>query len=223
MPTVGVMLPLPFDKPFDYTADFAVQVGQLVEVPFGKEKQVGVVWTLEATSGLDTGKIKPIIKCFDFPPLTAQMMEFIKWVARYNMAPLGSVLKMVISVRSVFEPSPMTGLYTLSGKTLAEAKLKNSDARWHVMDLLKHAPYTRQEIASGAGVSQGVIKPMIDAGVLVPIYVENKKEFTERLYEGGTDRRANGRRRIVMQQSRGGIFGNTAGRGYRFGQNRGIF
>ena len=177
--TVGVLLPLPFDKPFDYTVDFAVQIGQIVEVPFGKEKQIGVVWSLEPTSELEQGKIKAIIKAFDFPPLTPQMIEFIKWVARYNMAPLGSVLKMVISVRSVFEPSPLTTLYTLSGKTLAEAKLKNSDARWHVMDLLKHAPYTRQEIAAGAGVSQGVIKPMIDAGVLVPIYVENKKEFTE--------------------------------------------
>ena len=177
--TVGVLLPLPFDKPFDYTVDFAVQIGQIVEVPFGKEKQIGVVWSLESTSELEQGKIKAIIKAFDFPPLSLQMIEFIKWVARYNMAPLGSVLKMVISVRSVFEPSPLTTLYTLSGKTLAEAKLKNSDARWHVMDLLKHAPYTRQEIAAGAGVSQGVIKPMIDAGVLVPIYVENKKEFTE--------------------------------------------
>lgn len=176
---VGVMLPLPFDKPFDYAVDGEVRIGQIVEVPFGKEKQIGVVWCLEATSGLDAKKIKAITKVFEFPPLTSEMLEFIKWVARYNMAPLGSVLKMVISVRSVFEPSPMTVLYTLSGKTLAEAKLKNSDARWHVMDLLKHAPYTRQEIAAGAGVSQGVIKPMIDAGVLVPIYVENKKEFTE--------------------------------------------
>ena len=177
--TVGVLLPLPFDKPFDYTADFEAQIGQIVEVPFGKEKQIGVVWTLEPSSDLEQSKIKPIFKRFDFPPLTAQMLEFIKWVARYNMAPLGSVLKMVISVRTVFEPSPMTTLYTLSGKTLAEAKLKNSDARWHVMDLLKHAPYTRQEIAAGAGVSQSVIKTLIDTGVLVPIYVENKKEFTE--------------------------------------------
>lgn len=179
MQTVGVMLPLPFDKPFDYTADFDVQVGQIVEVPFGKEKQIGVIWSLEATSCLDKNKIKPIAKVFDFPPLKAELKEFICWVARYNMAPIGSVLKMVISVRSVFEPSPLTVLYTLSGKTLAEAKLKNSDARWRVVDLLKHAPYTRQEIATGAGVSQSVIKPMIDAGVLIPIYMENKKEFTE--------------------------------------------
>lgn len=177
--TVGVMLPLPFDKPFDYTVESEVKIGQIVEVPFGKEKQIGVVWTSDATSEVEKNKIKPIGKIFDFPPLSAQMMDFVKWVARYNMAPVGSVLKMVISVRSVFEPSPMTVLYTLSGKTLAEAKLKNSDARWHVMDLLKHAPYTRQEIAAGAGVSQSVIKTLIDSGVLTPIYVENKKEFTE--------------------------------------------
>lgn len=176
---VGVLLPLPFDEPFDYTADDNVQAGQIVEVPFGKEKQVGVVWALHVASKLEQNKIKPISKVFEYPPLQKEMMAFVEWVARYNMAPLGSVLKMVISVRSVFEPSALTVLYTLSGKTLAEAKLKNSDARWHVMDLLKHGPYTRQEIASGAGVSQSVIKPMIDAGVLVPIYVENKKEFIE--------------------------------------------
>ena len=176
---VGVLLGLPFDKPFDYEAEQEVELGQIVEVPFGKEKQIGVVWNLEATSGLERQKIKSITKVFDFPPLTAEMRAFVEWVAQYNMAPLGAVLKMVISVRSVFEPSPMTVLYTLSGKTLAEAKLKNSDARWHVMDLLKHSPYTRQEIAAGAGVSQSVIKAMIDAGVLVPIYVENKKEFIE--------------------------------------------
>jgi primosomal protein N' (replication factor Y) len=86
---------------------------------------------------------------------------------------------MVLSVRTVFMPSPMTVLYTLSGKTLAEAKLKNSDARWRVMDLLQHAPYTRPEIAAGANVSDSVIKTLIDADVLNPIYVENKREFLE--------------------------------------------
>lgn len=176
---VGVLLPLPFDKPFDYQTDADLALGQLVEVPFGKEKQVGVVWALEAAGEVAPEKIKKISQVFDYAPLSPQMMEFIRWVAQYNMAPLGMVLKMVISVRAVFEPSPLTVLYTLSGKTLAEAKLKNSDARWHVMDLLKHAPYTRQEIAAGAGVSQSVIKGLIDAGVLTPVYVENKREFLE--------------------------------------------
>ncbi len=176
---VGVLLPLPFDKPFDYITETSLKIGQLVEVPFGKEKQIGVVWETKQDTDITAEKIKKISKIFEFEPLKESLLQFIKWVANYNMAPLGAVFKMVISVRSVFEPSPMTVLYTLSGKTLAEAKLKNSDARWHVMDLLKHAPYTRPEIAAGAGVSDSVIKTLIDAGVLAPIYVENKREFLE--------------------------------------------
>ncbi|MBP5352567.1 MAG: DEAD/DEAH box helicase family protein, partial [Alphaproteobacteria bacterium] len=176
---VGVLLPLPFDAPFDYICEQPVEVGRYVTVPFGKDTQIGIVYKIGASSDLDTSKIKKIIKYHDFPPLSAAMMQFMEWVARYNMAPLGMVLKMVMSVRAAFEPSPMNVLYTLSGKTLAEAKLKNSDARWHVMDLLQHAPYTRQEIAQGAGVSQSVIKTLIDAEVLKPIYIENKAEFLE--------------------------------------------
>ena len=91
------------------------------------------------------------------------------------MAPLGLVLKMVMSVRGVFDDPQMLKLYELSGKTLTEAKLKNSDARWKVMDFLKVAPFNRQEIASGAGVSQSVIKTLIDAGVLREVLVEKKK------------------------------------------------
>ncbi len=177
--TVGVLLTLPFNQLFDYQTDENLALGQIVEVPFGKEKQIGVVRSLTGSTDISADKIKPISKVFAFPPLQKELLEFVDWVAQYNLAPRGAVLKMVLSVRSVFEPSPMTTLYTLSGKTLAEAKLKNSDARWRVMDLLQHAPYTRQEIAQGAGVSQSVIKTLIDAEVLKPIYIENKTEFLD--------------------------------------------
>ncbi len=176
---VGILPALPFDKPFDYKVNRDVKVGQIVEIPFGKISQIGIVYSLDATGEIEQSKIKSVSKYFDFPPLKKELISFIEWVAKYNMAPLGMVLKMVLSVRSVFEPSPMTVLYALSGKTLAEAKLKNSDARWRVMDLLKHAPYTRQEIAKGAGVTQSVIKTLIDTEVLKPVYVENKAEFLE--------------------------------------------
>ena len=179
MSIVGVLLPLPFNEPFDYQIDSEVKIGQLVEVPFGKDKQIGMIYSLEKTSSLDIAKIKYVTKVFDYPPLSSNIIKFMEWVAKYNMAPVGLILKMVISVRSVFEPSPMTVLYKLSGKTLSEAKLKNSDARWRVMDLLKHAPYTRQEIGQGAGVSQSVIKTMIDAKILEPVFIENKREFLE--------------------------------------------
>ena len=84
---------------------------------------------------------------------------------------------MVLSVKGVFDDPKMLKFYELSGKTLAEARLKNSDARWRVMDFLKFAPYSRSEIAAGAGVSQSVIKTMIDAGVLKEVLVEKKRDF----------------------------------------------
>lgn len=113
----------------------------------------------------------------NFPPLSAELRKFIEFVSGYNMAFAGQVLKMVLSVRQVFDNPKMTVLYELSGKTLAEAKLKNSDARWRVMDFLKFAPFNRQDIAAGAGVGQSVIKAMIDAGVLRPVLIEDRKEF----------------------------------------------
>lgn len=176
---IGVLLPLPFNQPFTYRTAEKVERGQLVEVPFGRDKQIGVVYDLEPQNELSPEKIKNIVKIYDFPPLSEKLLTFIDWVAQYNMAPRGLVFKMVVSVKAAFEPSPLTVLYKLSGKTLAEAKLKNSDARWHVMDLLRHAPYTRQEIAKGAGVGQSVIKTLIDSGVLEPVYIENKREFLE--------------------------------------------
>ncbi len=174
---IGVLLPLPFNEPFDYQTDEPLSLGTIVRVPWGKEQQIGVVWKIGKSSKLPENKIKPIIEKFNFPPLSSQLMQFVKFVADYNMTFLGLVLKMIISVRGVFDDSLTTTLYKLSGKTLAEAKLKNSDARWHVMDLLKHAPYSKAEICKGAGVSVSVVNTLIKNGILLPFIKEKKKEF----------------------------------------------
>lgn len=174
---VGVLLPLPFNKIFDYRIDEDAQPGEMVRVSFGKEVLVGVIWKTGKEADIDLSKIKPVIEKLSFPPLSPQLMKFITFVAAYNMSFLGLVLKMVLSVKGVFDDPKTTVLYKLSGKTLAEAKLKNSDARWRVIDLLKHYPYTRAEIGRGAKVGQPVIKSLIDAGVLVPELVKIKRDF----------------------------------------------
>ena len=174
---IGVMLPLPFNEAFDYKAETELPLGTIVRVPWGREEQIGVVWHHGKTSQLPDNKIKPIIEKFDFPPLSKALMQFVKFVAEYNMAFIGLVLKMVISSKAIFDDSQTETLYTLSGKTLSEAKLKNSDARWHVCELLKHAPYTRKEICQGAGVGMSVVNTLISAGVLKPIVREKQKYF----------------------------------------------
>lgn len=180
---VGVLLPLPFNESFDYKTTESVTLGSIVRVPWGKEQQIGVVWKLGSSSELPESKIKPIVEVFNYPPLKQELIEFIKFVADYNMAFLGLVLKMVISVRGVFDEPLTTTLYKLSGKTLAEAKLKNSDSRWHVMDLLKHAPYSKNEICQGAGVSVSVVNTLIDKGILLPVVKTLKKEFVKPIFD----------------------------------------
>ena len=174
---IGVMLPLPFNEAFDYKTETELPLGTLVRVPWGREEQIGIVWHHGKTSQLPDSKIKPIIEKLDFPPLSKSLIQFVKFVAEYNMAFIGMVLKMVISSKAIFDDAQTETLYTLSGKTLAEAKLKNSDARWHVCDLLKHAPYTRKEICQGAGVGMSVVNTLISAGVLKPIVREKQKYF----------------------------------------------
>lgn len=174
---IGVLLPLPFNDVFDYKTDKDLSLGQIVRVPFLQGTQVGIVYKMGKSSTLEDKKIKPIIEVFNLPPLKKELLHFIEWVAKYNLASLGMVLKMVLCAKGVFEDPKVNVLYKLTGKTLAEAKLKNSDARWQVIDLLKHGPYSKTEIAKGAGVSTSVINTLIEKGILEPFSVPKIKHF----------------------------------------------
>ncbi|MBQ7303303.1 MAG: primosomal protein N' [Alphaproteobacteria bacterium] len=174
---VGVLLPLPFDDVFDYKTDKDLSLGQFVRVPFINNTQTGIVYKIGKSSSLDEKKIKNIIEVFNLPPLKKELLQFIEWVAKYNLASLGMVLKMVLCAKGVFDDPKCNVLYKLTGKTLSEAKLKNSDARWRVIDLLKHGPYSKSEIAKGAGVSASVISTLIESGILEPFTTPKIKHF----------------------------------------------
>jgi primosomal protein N' (replication factor Y) len=71
-------------------------VGDLVEVPFRGKTAFGVVWGEEATDY--SGKVKEILRRLDSPPFSLENQQFITWVARYNLTPMGMVLKMALPV-----------------------------------------------------------------------------------------------------------------------------
>lgn len=72
-------------------------------VPFGREEQIGVVWRHGKSSGLDDKRIRTVIEKFNFPPIAEELRRLVEFTAAYNCAPLGLVLKMVISVRQAFD------------------------------------------------------------------------------------------------------------------------
>lgn len=98
MSNVQVLLPIAIDRPFDYAlpTDMACAVGDLVEVPFRGKTAMGMVWGTEATNY--SGKLKEVIRRLNLPRISDENREFVTWVSRYNLAPLGMVLKMMLPV-----------------------------------------------------------------------------------------------------------------------------
>lgn len=96
--TVQILLPIAIDRPFDYAlpSDIGSTLGDLVEVPFRGKTAMGIVWGQEATDY--SGKLKEVIRRLDLPAISVENREFVTWVARYNLALLGMVLKMVLPV-----------------------------------------------------------------------------------------------------------------------------
>ena len=91
-----VLLPKIFDFTFTYNSNnISLKMGDLVEVPFGKNKEIGVVWKNKEEE-LKNIKIKNIIKKIGTHSINKSLVDYIEWFSTYNMVSLGLTLKMVI-------------------------------------------------------------------------------------------------------------------------------
>ena len=91
-----VLLPKIFNFSFTYSSNnISLKLGDLVEVPFGKSKEIGVVWKHKSTN-LENIKIKNINKKIKNYSINKNLIDFVEWFSNYNMVPLGLVLKMAI-------------------------------------------------------------------------------------------------------------------------------
>jgi primosomal protein N' (replication factor Y) (superfamily II helicase) len=97
-----VLLPKIFNFPFTYdTNQISLKTGDIVEVPFGKRKEIGVVWK-NINFVPKNIKIKNIDKKIKDYSIDPKLVKFIEWFSTYNMVPIGLVLKMVIGVNDNF-------------------------------------------------------------------------------------------------------------------------
>ena len=89
-----VLLPKVFNFPFTYNQITGGKIGDLVEVPFGAKKEIGVIWkdNFNETKNI---KLKDIHRKTEYT-IDKKLIDFIEWFSSYNMVPVGLVLKMVI-------------------------------------------------------------------------------------------------------------------------------
>ena len=103
---ISVLLPNIFDHPFTYEDKLfnSLRPGDFVKVQFGTKEQTGVVWSFEEKTEKKI-KLKQISQKLEVPRMSLSMMKFITWFSKYNMVPLGMVLKLSLLGKEAVEKS----------------------------------------------------------------------------------------------------------------------
>ena len=152
-----------------------VEPGNVVIAPLGPRQITGIVWEEERLPANDVpdSKLRPLVEVLPVRPLSAPLRRLIEWTADYYCAPLSSVARMVISSGGALGgPTNMTE-YRLSGG-MPE---RMTPQREVAMEALEGEQATIRELSAIAGVSEGVLRGLVNQGVIEPVSVAIDRPF----------------------------------------------
>ena len=98
-----ILLPNIFNHPFTYESDIKLDIGDYVEVPFGKSKMTGIVWNEFEKKSNKNFKVKKIIKKLNLPKLNKNFIQFLNSFSDYNLIPKGMSLKLLLLSSNAIE------------------------------------------------------------------------------------------------------------------------
>ena len=177
---VRVLLPLPLGRIYTYAvsadllAKYPLVLGNFVSVPLGTREMIGVIWDGQVNE-VPAAKLKYVLAKLDTPRMSESTRRFAEWVANYNMAPLGSVLKMLMSVPDALKPPKSIIAYSLAMKL---PKIKMTAARHKIIEILNaRGPLSANTLTKAVGVGPGVIRGLVKIRVLHTIKLEPPASF----------------------------------------------
>lgn len=174
---VPVLMPVALDQTYDYRPLEGVSFnpGQFVLVPFGPQTRIGIVW--DAPVGpqkpAKPEKLKTIIAALEVPPLPEISLRFAEWIAKYTLAPLGMVARMLMSAQAAFEPEKTRlGVRLVEG---ASPPARLSEARARALELARDGLIrAKAELAQLAFCSTAVIDGLVKSGNLVDVAIPER-------------------------------------------------
>lgn len=136
---VGVHPLAGFDKLLHYRVPESMQaemkVGALVRVPILNRMTLGLVGEIGAPANFPLEKLKLVSQLvYDFPALTADLLELARWMAAYYACPLDAVIEAML-------PAPVR-----HGATIKEEKLLAVTARLSPAELEKLETRAPQQV-----------------------------------------------------------------------------
>jgi primosomal protein N' (replication factor Y) len=163
--------------PLDYRLPEGVSApaGSVVIAPLGPRKVTGIVWDEGRLPGEEIAfeRLRPILEVVPVPPLPAPLRRLIEWTADYYCAPLASVARMALaSGGALGGPATMTE-YRLSGGTPERMTAQ----RLAAIEALEGEQGTMRELAGIAGVSEALLRGLVNQGVIEPVTVNIDRPY----------------------------------------------
>lgn len=154
-----------------------VEFGQLVVAPLGPRQVLGIVWEPERLGGdeVPESKLRAILEVLPAAPLSAPLRRLIEWCADYYVAAINAVARMALGSMAALRGGGTTTEYRLSG---VEPK-RLTPQRAAAMDALHGEQASIRELAEYAGVSEGVLRGMVGAGILEPVTVDLDRPYPQ--------------------------------------------
>ncbi|MGE4373564.1 MAG: primosomal protein N' [Xanthobacter sp.] len=170
--TVNILLPIALDAPYSYSVPEALTrscgdlaPGDIVRVPLGNRSILGCVWPQDAETNrkLDPKKLKPITAKLPYPPLPAELMRLIDWMADYTLAPRGMVLRMALR----HGETPGQARERVGVRATGKQPERATAARTRLLEFMADGfSRGKTEAAREAGVSPSVVDGLVDDGAL---------------------------------------------------------
>ena len=174
-----VLLPVSLDQTYDYLVPEGVEIepGAFVVVPLGSQTRIGVVWDRPVGGpgkAVDPKKLKALTERLEVPALPVLSLRFAEWIAKYTLAPLGMVLRMMMSAPAAFEPSkPRLGVRLVEA---APEPPRMTPARKRALKVAADGLIrAKSALAAEAGCTTGVVDGLVASGNLVEVAIPDKK------------------------------------------------
>lgn len=199
-----VLMPVALDQTYDYLAPEGLEAapGAFVLVPFGSQTRIGIVWDQPRGDGkpVDPAKLKPLTSIVDAPPLPEISLRFAEWVARYTLAPLGMVVRMMMSADAAFDaPKLRFGVMHVQGATLPP---RMTPARQRAVEIASDGLVrAKADLAHLAACTTGVVDGLVTAGVLVEVAIPERSFPAPRPSHGQTGFTDDQARAVMSLQS----------------------
>src|SRR5438552_17534001 len=158
--------------PLDYRVpeEMSVEAGSIVVAPLGPRQLLGVAWEAERlpANEVPDARLRPLARALDVPPIAAPLRRLCEWTADYYLAPLASVLRMVLPSSAALEGSRQLIEYRLTGT----APERMTPQRQKALAALAGRQGTIRELADHAEVSDAVLRGLVNAGALEAVAVD---------------------------------------------------